>query len=597
MLTTDPNGDVVYAAFNAGEIHRFRYRPPVASFSATPSSGPALLHVSFDGTASSAPAGLSSFDWDFGDGSAHGSGATTTHTYAGGTWTARLTVTDVNDVSATTSRTIAVSNTPPVVTLDTPTCTSDCWSVGDTIALAAHATDTEDGPLPPSAFSWHIGLEHCHSPSDCHEHDLLDPTGVASTSVVAPDHDSGSFLRITVTATDSGGLSDTATIDVAPTESMLEATSSPAGLPVTIDGQTGAGDIGPLPEIVGHVATVAAAATVTTGEDRWSFGSWSDGGAISHTVTVGAAPATLTATYTHATLDASNTCAGASTTAARGTWTNGVFGSANDVDWVRFNVASAGRYRIVLGGLPVDGTLALYRGCSTLLQTSAHPGLRWEELVASLSPGTYAIRMANASGAASNADYHWQLQAMTPGAALLSAALAPAPPGSLRFVGEVMNTSSTTRAVTVTARLYSAQDKLLKTVSGRVQIAALAKYGRSLFTIATSRPAGFARVRYSVSSVAASPTTRLLGGTGVTAISVGAGLWRVSGSIVNDSTTTASNVRYLVGIYDSSGRVLNASSGPPSRTTLTAGQSAAFSVTFGGLATTPMVSTARGKAS
>ena len=149
----------------------------------------------------------------------------------------------------------------------------------------------------------------------------------------------------------------------------------------------------------------------------------------------------------------------------------------------------------------------------------------------------------------------------------------------------------------MTARLYSSSGKLLKTVSTRSQITKVPKYGRSLFTILTSRPAGFASVRFTVSSVGASPATRLLGTAGVVASAPGAGQWWVRGSVVNSSATTATYVRVLVGIYDSSGRVLDAASGTPSSTTLTPGQSATFSVTFTGVTTAPMATTTRGKAS
>ena len=598
MLTTDPSGNLVYVSFNAGEIHRIRYQPPVASFTASPSSGPVPLPVSFDGSASSAPAGVTAYDWDFGDGSAHGSGVTAQHTYAvGGTFSARLTVTDLNGLTDTMSRTIAVSNTAPTVFLDAPTCTTNCWSVGDVVAMSAHATDTEDGTLPASAFKWHVALEHCHTPTDCHEHDLLDPTGVRSTSVVAPDHEAGSFLRITVTVTDSGGLTDSASIDVKPRQSTLQVLSSPAGLPVTLDGQTGNGSVGPTTEIVGHVATISTPSTVISGEDRWAFRSWSDGGAISHTVTVGTSPGSVTATFAHSSLDASNTCAGAAFRTPSGQWTNGLFGTAGDVDWVRFKVTTAGWYRMLLGSLPVDGTLALYAGCSTLVATSAQAGLHWEELIRSLAPGTYAIRMSNASGVSSATNYHWLLQALPAGAALLSSQAAPAPSGSVRLVGEVLNTSSTTRAITVTARLYSATGALLKTVSTRTQLAGVGKYGRSLFTILTTRPAGYASAHVSVTSVGTSPTTRLLATTGVTASAAGPGLWQVSGSVVNQGTTTATHVSYLVGIFGSSGQVLNATSGSPSSSVLAPGASATFTTTFGGLTTTPMATTTRAKAS
>ena len=87
--------------------------PPVARFTRTPSSGEAPLNVSFNASASSDPDGsIASYAWSFGDGGS-GSGVTVTHTYAGaGTYTARLTVTDNDGATDSTSQTIETF-TPP----------------------------------------------------------------------------------------------------------------------------------------------------------------------------------------------------------------------------------------------------------------------------------------------------------------------------------------------------------------------------------------------------------------------------------------------------------------------------------------------------
>ncbi len=596
MLTANPDGDLMYVAFTSGEIHRFRYQPPVASFTVTPTTGSAPLLVNFNAGSSSAPAGIASYDWDFGDGSSHGSGVTTQHTYAAGTWEARLTITDTNGATATTTRMVSASNNAPVVTIVQPTCTTDCWKVGDVIPLSATATDPEDGTMPASAFDWNVALWHCHSPSDCHEHELVHQSGVKSTSIVAPDHDAGSFLRVTVTVTDSGNRSTAKSIDVAPRESTLRVLSNPAGLPVTLDGVTANGSVGPTPAIVGHAATISAASSVVSGEDRWTFSSWSDGGARSHSVTAGESPRTFIANFTKTASDASNTCAGAPIVTPASAWSSASFGTANDVDWVRFKVTKSGFYRLLLGKLPVDGVVTLYSGCSTVLATSNHGGTHWEEIVRSLAPGTYGMRMSSVGGVSSATSHQWMVQPLSAGAALLSALPAPAAAGSLRLAGEIMNTSSTTRAVTVTARLYSSTGSLLKTVTTRTQLAGVPKYGRALFTILTTKPAGYASVKYTVTSVGASSATRILGATGVSTSTPAAGQWRVTGSIVNGGSTTATHVSYLVGIFDTWGRVLNATSGAPSSTTLGPGASATFSTTFSGITTPPTGSTARGKA-
>ncbi|MFN7927357.1 MAG: glycoside hydrolase family 44 protein [Blastocatellia bacterium] len=88
----------------------FGNQPPVASASATPTTGLAPLAVNFNGSASSDPDGtISSYAWDFGDGTT-GTGATVSHTYTTvGTLNARLTVAD--DKGAVASITIPITVT------------------------------------------------------------------------------------------------------------------------------------------------------------------------------------------------------------------------------------------------------------------------------------------------------------------------------------------------------------------------------------------------------------------------------------------------------------------------------------------------------
>lgn len=89
---------------------------PMAAFSVTPTSGTAPLAVSFNGTTSRDPQGLSlTFTWDFGDGST-GTGVTPSHTYADdGVYTVALVVRNSYGVSSSpATRTIVVGNPPPV---------------------------------------------------------------------------------------------------------------------------------------------------------------------------------------------------------------------------------------------------------------------------------------------------------------------------------------------------------------------------------------------------------------------------------------------------------------------------------------------------
>lgn len=88
---------------------------PVPSPTAAFTSTPVGLDVNVDGTGSTAvsPATISSYDWDWGDSTTHGTGATATHKYAtAGTYTVVLTVTDSASLTGTVSHSVTVT-TPP----------------------------------------------------------------------------------------------------------------------------------------------------------------------------------------------------------------------------------------------------------------------------------------------------------------------------------------------------------------------------------------------------------------------------------------------------------------------------------------------------
>ena len=89
-------------------------RAPVAVASASPTSGVVPLTVSFDGSGSADADGtIVSYTWNFGDG-ASASGITVSHTYTTpGGYTARLTVTDNQGTSASSTVVITVNSNVP----------------------------------------------------------------------------------------------------------------------------------------------------------------------------------------------------------------------------------------------------------------------------------------------------------------------------------------------------------------------------------------------------------------------------------------------------------------------------------------------------
>ena len=312
-LLTGPGGDLYYVDYGitpdgqvgqgiAG-VHRIVYTGsngvPTARITATPASGAAPLAVSFSGATSSDPDGDAlTYRWDFdNNGTWDATGVSTSHTYAAGTYTAKLEVNDGHGHTHTTTTSIQAGNSAPVLGTVTPAATLT-WAAGDQISYAATATDQQQGSMPSSAFTWQVEIRHCPS-GVCHSHPFGTFTG-ATGSFTAPPHEYPSHLLLTVTVTDSGGLTDSRTVQLNPKTVDLTFASSPTGAGVTVgeDAHTA-----PWTEtfIQNSPVVVSAAPTVGTGATVAAFSGWSDGGAASHLVTPGSSNATLTATYTRPT--------------------------------------------------------------------------------------------------------------------------------------------------------------------------------------------------------------------------------------------------------------------------------------------------------
>jgi len=299
-LESGPGGDLFYVDFDGGAIRRIRYfagnQPPTAVADASPTSGPAPLQVSFDGTGSSDPeGGALAYAWDLdGDGAFDDStSATPSRTYtSAGTVTVRLRVSDPGDASDTDSVLVTAGNTAPVATISAPTAAAT-WEVGESVPFAGTATDAQDGTLPPSAFSWELVLHHC--PSTCHAHPVQGFAGVASGSFDAPDHDYPSHLELRLTVTDSGGLQDTESVIVQPRTVALTLAASVPGLELTVDDESAATPFGRT-AIEGSTHTVSAPSIQALSGVQYAFSSWSDGGARVHALTA-AGSGTYTAEY------------------------------------------------------------------------------------------------------------------------------------------------------------------------------------------------------------------------------------------------------------------------------------------------------------
>jgi PKD repeat protein len=305
-LKIGPGGDLFYVDMDDGTVHRITFtaanQPPTAVITASPTSGPVPLTVGFDGTGSSDPEGKPlSYSWDLNGDGVFGDSTTPTTTYTyttTGTYHPSLRVTDDQGASDTAPVTVTAGNTAPAAVIDSP-ASSLTWRVGDTIPFSGHATDAQDGTLPASAMTWSVIMHHCFTPTDCHIHLIQTLNAVSSGSVIAPDHEYPCWLELQLTATDSGGLSSTASVRLDPKTVVLTFRTNPGGLALTNMVVNEAPRTTPfsVTVVVGSANSVSAPSPQLFNKSIYNFVSWSDGGPQSHTITAPAVNTTYTAVY------------------------------------------------------------------------------------------------------------------------------------------------------------------------------------------------------------------------------------------------------------------------------------------------------------
>ena len=156
------------------------------------------------------------------------------------------------------------------------------------------ATDPEDGTLAASALSWSMILPHC--PSTCHTHPGQSFVAVRERDLVAPDHDYPSHLELRLTATDSGGLTDTKSVLLQPRTTTSPSSRSPRGCSSVVGPQSQATPFDRT-VVVGSNNSISAPTPQALGGLTYGFTSWSDGGAASHNVIAQLAGATYSALF------------------------------------------------------------------------------------------------------------------------------------------------------------------------------------------------------------------------------------------------------------------------------------------------------------
>ncbi|MDA7747399.1 PKD domain-containing protein, partial [Psychromonas sp.] len=170
--------------------------PPVANITKNISSGETPLTVSFSASTSSDDKSISSYSWNFGDGSATTSGVSVTHIYdTEGVYTATLTVTDDagQSTQATTQITVeAVIDLAPIAVLTTNATTGEA-----PLAINFNAsTSSDDNAI--SSYSWNFG----------------DGSTIMSGVSVTHTYTDAGVYTATLTVTDDAGQSTQATTQI-----------------------------------------------------------------------------------------------------------------------------------------------------------------------------------------------------------------------------------------------------------------------------------------------------------------------------------------------------------------------------------------------
>jgi PKD repeat protein/heme-degrading monooxygenase HmoA len=205
-------------------------QPPVAD-AGGPYAGTVNVAIDFVGTGSRDPDGsIVSYAWDFGDGNT-GAGATPVHSYgAGGTYTVSLTVTDNDGLTNTVTTRATVSDgtglQPPAARAGGPYS----GTTGLPVSFDGSRSSDPDGTIV--SYDWNFGDGHTGS-------------GVTLTHT----YSAAGLYTVTLTVTDSTGLTDAATT----TADVIDAVNHPPvadpggpytgepGVPLAFDG-TGSSD-------------------------------------------------------------------------------------------------------------------------------------------------------------------------------------------------------------------------------------------------------------------------------------------------------------------------------------------------------------------
>ena len=185
-----------------------------------------------------------------------------------------------------------VSNQAPVAVITSP-AEGTFYTAGQPITFTGTGSDSEDGALPASAYTWQIDFHHA-----THTHPGMQPTsGITAGTYMIPDSGETAanvFYRIYLTVRDSAGLVHTVFRDVQPRKVTITLDSAPGNAQLTLDGQPVTAPFSFI-GVAGMKRTLGVPSPQQIRGREYSFRAWSDGGAQMHVITTPIGNSTYTA--------------------------------------------------------------------------------------------------------------------------------------------------------------------------------------------------------------------------------------------------------------------------------------------------------------
>ncbi len=195
--------------------------------------------------------------------------------------------------------TVKAFNARPVANIILPTNTL-IWENGDVINFQGNATDTEDGILPASSFSWELQFNHKDSETTEHYHPAESVSGIKQGTFKLDNLGEKSpnvWFSLILNVVDSKGNKNSDTVEIYPKKINITVNSIPAGLNVFASIREAATPF-QIQGVAKGPASLNALSPQTRNGNVYVFSRWEHGGTANQSLTLGSANVTYTAVYT-----------------------------------------------------------------------------------------------------------------------------------------------------------------------------------------------------------------------------------------------------------------------------------------------------------